>query len=255
MATLKNIIAKKDKAVTASVAKFQQRMDGVISSINKDIAAAVRAYSKNAGTDLVGIEFTLGARAQLEGMLVDSGYYEAVGEFMGEYDGIIKSIQQQYNLSGYKLALGLTAATVINQLRQFDIDYFQNLGTQTTDALYRALYENTVSPVDFGTLVDAVRGTLEGSPLKKYSYTYANDTIMRFERSVNAMAAEKTGWKYVKYVGPDDAVTRPFCAEHVGNTYPIEEAQAMTNDLDMPAWTTGGGYNCRHSWIAVPTAG
>ena len=251
-ARLNKLVARKDANTTAAVEKFKERMSGVVSRLDSRIQKMVRTYAETNNLENLDLGFALHSRAELQSALTEVGYFDAVDEFMGGYSGVIDGVVEQYRLFDTALSLSPTSVEVIKQLQQFDINFFQNLGNQTTETLYRALYEHTLTPVPFESVVSVVRGTLEGTALQKYSYTYANDTIMRFERSVNAITAEETGWTKVKYIGPADAVTRPFCMAHVGKEYTKEEAQAMKNDFGRSAWVEGGGYNCRHSWVAVP---
>jgi hypothetical protein len=53
------------------------------------------------------------------------------------------------------------------------------------------------------------------------------------------------------YEGPLDAKTREFCAELVGQELTRAEIDALDNEQLPNVFLTGGGYNCRHSWIAV----
>lgn len=53
------------------------------------------------------------------------------------------------------------------------------------------------------------------------------------------------------YVGPLDEVTRPFCEEWAGQVLTRDEIDALDNGQLPNVFLTGGGYNCRHSWLAV----
>ena len=56
------------------------------------------------------------------------------------------------------------------------------------------------------------------------------------------------------YGGPDDGLTRPFCQECVGRWFSRDLVRKLDNNqtgLPHPL-ESGGGYNCRHSWLAVP---
>jgi hypothetical protein len=58
------------------------------------------------------------------------------------------------------------------------------------------------------------------------------------------------------YGGPDDGLTRPFCEACLGFWFSPELVRGLDNGqtgLPHPL-ESGGGYNCRHSWLAVPLA-
>lgn len=58
------------------------------------------------------------------------------------------------------------------------------------------------------------------------------------------------------YGGPDDGLTRPFCEACVGFWFSAELVRGLDNGVSgLPhPLESGGGYNCRHSWLAVPLA-
>lgn len=64
-------------------------------------------------------------------------------------------------------------------------------------------------------------------------------------------ARQSPGEKLVLYFGPKDDKNRPFCAERVGNVYPMEEVYTWDNGQGLPAHLYCGGYNCRHMLLPV----
>jgi hypothetical protein len=53
------------------------------------------------------------------------------------------------------------------------------------------------------------------------------------------------------YVGPLDVKTRDWCLDHAGMVKTRDRIEALDNGQLANAFITGGGYNCRHSWLAV----
>jgi hypothetical protein len=53
------------------------------------------------------------------------------------------------------------------------------------------------------------------------------------------------------YMGPADVKLRPFCRERVGKVFTREQIEAMDNGQMPNVFLSGGGYNCRHTFIAV----
>lgn len=53
------------------------------------------------------------------------------------------------------------------------------------------------------------------------------------------------------YVGPVDAIIRPFCLQHIGKVYTKAEIEALDNGQLPNPFLTGGGYNCRHLWAPI----
>lgn len=84
--------------------------------------------------------------------------------------------------------------------------------------------------------------------------TEVNTMLSAFSRTVAANRAEELGLELFLYVGPDDKITRDFCAEVLRREPPIytrEEIGDLDNEQGLDVLTYGGGYNCRHQWTAI----
>lgn len=81
--------------------------------------------------------------------------------------------------------------------------------------------------------------------------TELSTTRMAFQRVVHLEKAKKAGVTQFLYVGPDDDVTRPFCAARVDKVFTLDEITQMDNGQGLPVEVYGGGYNCRHHWRPV----
>jgi hypothetical protein len=75
---------------------------------------------------------------------------------------------------------------------------------------------------------------------------------MEFIRGSAEIVAKDAGYTKYIYLGPVDGLIRPFCMARVGNVYTKEEILDMDNGQIDNVLMTGGGYNCRHKWVAVP---
>ena len=82
--------------------------------------------------------------------------------------------------------------------------------------------------------------------------TQARLKIAEFGRSTQAVNAESAGLDLFLYVGPKDGITRPFCRKLVGKVLSKSQINRLNNGQGSgPVLTTGGGYNCRHSWTPI----
>lgn len=76
----------------------------------------------------------------------------------------------------------------------------------------------------------------------------------RFFQEAAVAAAEADGEDEMLrvYVGPEDAITRDFCEALVGKAFTMEQIQPLRNgQTPTHPLHSGGGYNCRHSWLPV----
>lgn len=81
--------------------------------------------------------------------------------------------------------------------------------------------------------------------------TLYDTTVNVFGRQVEALKAKGTPDEVFAYMGPADIKLRPFCYARVGKVYTRHEIDAMENGQMPNVFLSGGGYNCRHAWIAV----
>jgi hypothetical protein len=82
--------------------------------------------------------------------------------------------------------------------------------------------------------------------------TLFDTQVSIYGRQVEALAtADLEADQPYLYAGPVDLKTRTWCLERVGKVYTRAEIDAMDNGALPDAFLTGGGYNCRHSFLAV----
>lgn len=76
--------------------------------------------------------------------------------------------------------------------------------------------------------------------------TELNTSLLAYQRITHIEKAKKAGITKFLYVGPDDEITRPFCAERVDKVFTQDEIDSWDNEQGLPAAIYCGGYNCRH---------
>lgn len=83
-------------------------------------------------------------------------------------------------------------------------------------------------------------------------HTLFDTQVSMFGRQVEAIAAaELPADQPFLYVGPSDQRNRPFCKQHVGLVMTRAAIEQLDSGQLPNPFITGGGYNCRHSWLAV----
>lgn len=129
----------------------------------------------------------------------------------------------------------------------------------------------------FGVAVDEVRrailvGTTTGAPLDDLILDVQakiNTTFKRAEATVEtavissgrAVVAEsveranmvKPDLFLLRYVGPLDRKTRPFCRKILTGVkvHTVEAVQQMNNGTPLPVLTSCGAWRCRHAWAPI----
>jgi hypothetical protein len=185
----------------------------------------------------------------LESAMQDAGlakfFDRARDLFKREYEQVQEEFEQT---AGKKALLSSFSRKSLDALRDTRLDlaatyvndYLGDVRVAVTEAVIGG---RAIKPEE---ILDNVTGrTLQN--LK----TEIATTRMGFQRIVHLEKAKKAGITQFLYVGPDDDVTRPFCAEWVDRVFTLDEIAQMDNGQGLPVEVYGGGYNCRHHWRPV----
>lgn len=81
--------------------------------------------------------------------------------------------------------------------------------------------------------------------------TEVKTAISQYGRSISAAAAVAAELDHYLYTGPQDGITRAFCKPLVNKVVSSAQMSTLNNGQGLPVVTSGGGYNCRHSWSPV----
>ena len=65
------------------------------------------------------------------------------------------------------------------------------------------------------------------------------------------IAADTVGMDHYLYTGPRDGITRAFCRPLINKVVDKTQLGKLNNGQGLSVRTSGGGYNCRHSWSPV----
>ena len=81
--------------------------------------------------------------------------------------------------------------------------------------------------------------------------TLYDTSVSIFGRQVEALQAGEDPDTPFLYAGPADQKTRPFCRFRVGKVFTRAAIDNMDNGQIDNVFLTGGGYNCRHTFLEV----
>mgnify|MGYP003114946925 CR=1 FL=1 len=222
MATL--IRARRDqlKAEIAAESEFEIAMNKSTSSLLETIEQAVQT----AGPDLI----LNASDDQLLDLLIRGGLGAAIDDFITQQNKIRSSI-------------GKTLSAVEPD---FSLDSLSN----QIDTLSG---QNSLRDLELAVPLNTVMSNLQtrmkraqGSQL-----TEIKTKISQYGRGITAIAAEVAGLDHYLYTGPRDGITRPFCRALVNKVVTESQMGKLNNGQGLSVKTSGGGYNCRHSWSPV----
>ena len=236
MATTKEQISKSILRQEALVEAAVLRIQAIVTkTINETVKGLTKA---EAGTESARL------LSAISDALSRNGLDEELGRLVPLYGNEIKnaigSLQEVVDVKSLTDRVkGLATGTI-----ELDTDAFLASINQTIGQIKSSLARGQI----VGNIpeVEAPINTL-ANKLK----TEVNTALRSFNRLVTVAQAEDLGIELFLYDGPLDERTRPFCEEHVGKAYTLEQLNELDNGQGLPVAVYLGGYNCRHELLPI----
>ena len=140
----------------------------------------------------------------------------------------------------------------VEALRVLAVTDLLGQGDEVARVLYRAVRDSVLGGAPADVVLERVALALDREV--KEIRTLYDTTTATFGRLMEQQASTGTPDELFLFAGPVDAKMRPFCADHIGKVYTRADIQQMDNGQGLDVLLTGGGYNCRHVWMALSPA-
>ena len=183
--------------------------------------------------------------------LIHSGYYLQVDGYLGgTYQTILNESYDMYNnLYGTQFQFSQDSLLKIQGYKAVDLENFSNnanraISTYTTTAINSQL----TGVFNLATIDNIGKATKK---LINDTNTWVTTSTSGLYRTSNTLLAQDNGLTKFTYMGILDSRTRPFCKRYIGQTRTQEEWNTLDNGQVNPVFVYAGGYNCRHSFVAV----
>jgi len=227
---------------------FTLRLESTLRKLERQLTSYFSANQVGGAVDVAL------ARANLEQILLQSGYYETTGALLNEgYQAAIDESYNQYlKMYGESFQFGEVSLQQLDALKNLDLSQFNQLGQTTLTEVNRLLTDLQFGTITFDQAVKQL-GEQVIDKLQRYSKTWITTGLSGIYREANSLLAEDNGITKFQYVGPLDDLTRKFCKKHLGQVKTKKEWDSIPggNGQISPVSTYGGGYNCRHSFVGV----
>lgn len=182
-------------------------------------------------------------------ILLQSGIGQSIDQFIEDQDKIRDSINQMMSV----VEPSFDFSSINNQV---DVIALENANAVFDEVVIPAYQKNIKQALRDAVYLDSIDNALSNLQIKlKQSdgstLTEVRTKISQYGRSVTATAAVAAGLKNYLYTGPIDGITRPFCRELVNKVVTDKQLNRLNNNQGLSVITSGGGYNCRHSWSPI----
>lgn len=185
---------------------------------------------------------------QLLDLILAGGLGIAVGDFIDFQDKIKDSVVKSLSIIEPTFDFGtLPELDLIQQ--QTTANLFDDVLIPDTKKAVRDAFTSLALDVPEEVVFSDLNERLKKSVGRQL--TEVKTAISQYGRSINAMAGTAAGLNNYLYTGPMDGLTRPFCIPLVNKVVTEEQMNQLNNGQGLAVKTSGGGYNCRHSWSPV----
>ena len=186
---------------------------------------------------------------QLIELILSGGLAESVEDFIDQQDKMLKAINESISVVDPTWT-PLFIQTEVESIRAltvqnvFDDIVVPSVAKNVKDSLLSMVIDTPPSLAlsNLALSLERGAGTLQ---------TEVRTKISQFGRSVNMIAADTVGMDHYLYTGPKDGITRSFCRPLINKVVDKTQLSKLNNGQGLSVRTSGGGYNCRHSWSPV----
>ena len=188
-------------------------------------------------------------KEQLIEIVLEGGFAESIEDFIEQQDKLLQAINDSLSV----VDPTWTPLFVDNEVEALKTLTVQNVFDDiVVPAVSKNVRDSLLSMV-VDTPKDQAMSNLAQS-LQRGAGTLTTEVrtkISQFGRSVNMIAADAVGMDLYLYTGPKDGITRNFCKPLINKVVSKDQMSKLNNNQGLSVRSSGGGYNCRHSWSPV----
>lgn len=182
-------------------------------------------------------------------LILSGGLADSIEDFIDQQNKLLEAINQSISVveptwTPLFIENEVESIRVLTVQNIFDDVVLPTVAKNINDALLSMVVD---TPIDQGLSnlalsLEKSTGTLQ---------TEVRTKISQFGRSVNMIAADTVGIDHYLYTGPRDGITRAFCRPLINKVVSKDQLSKLNNGQGLSVRSSGGGYNCRHSWSPV----
>lgn len=244
----KTIVLNSISSVRNIEDRFISALEGTLRSLETNLTSLI-----DQGRNVAAVDVAL-ARAEVERVLLESGYFDTVGDLLNEgyQEAIDNAFQSYMDIYDESFQFSPVSLQKLDALKQLDLNQFGQLSNQTVESVSRLLVDVQFGSVTFEQAISALKEDVINM-LGNHARTWITTGMAAINREASTRIAADNGFRKYQYVGPLDAVTRPFCANHLFEIKTEQEWNALQDEQGqiVPVFQFGGGYNCRHRFVGV----
>jgi len=186
---------------------------------------------------------------ELIDLLIAGGLGEAIDDLTTQQSRIQQTVNKVLTSVESGLNLDSLSAQVDALTAQNVSDIFEGVIVPSVKQNIRDSLRDLELNVPLNTVMSNLQLKMNRSQGRQL--TEIKTKISQYGRSLTAMASAVAELDHYLYTGPRDGITRDFCKALVNKVVSEKQMAQLNNGQGLSVKTSGGGYNCRHSWSPV----
>lgn len=233
--------------------RFAEELGSVLRLMNRHVRTLIQRFDAE-DRRLVSTAANLGRairlRADLTELLRASGFHAVVKAAVdAPLDRLAETVMQGSRTAAQAAALTPFDINALAAFKELRLAELLALGEDATRVLWRTTLDGVLGLRPIADLVADLEDALDVT--EREARTLYDTAISTYSRQVEHLHSTGDPDELFLYAGPLDKKTREFCVERVGKVFSRAEIEEMDNGQIGDVLTTGGGYNCRHTWKRV----
>ncbi|MGE0451723.1 MAG: hypothetical protein AB7Q29_19270 [Vicinamibacterales bacterium] len=229
---------------------FARELAQVVRAIERRLPGVLRAAAAGSPSAIIRAAQANRTRQQLRDVVRAAGFDALLTEGTGSrLSRLAASVLAGQRIAELSADLTPTLARRVEALQLLMQSDLLAEGDTAARALWRATVRGVFGGQDTEAILDDLARVLTRTEAQ--IATLYDTSISVFGRQVQALQATERDDATYAFVGPVDARTRDWCLAHVGRVFTRAEIDTLDNGQIGPVFLTGGGYNCRHTWMEV----
>ena len=233
----------------AASARFARELARVLAVLERDLLGLVQSVRAKDRSTLARLGRLLTLRREIRQAVADAGFSGLVTR--ASMDAVSRMADAATGIPLVKAAvkLGRVSPARLEAMAQLMRADMLGLGDVLAQQLWRAAMTGLYTATPAEKIVAGLQRVLDKT--RAQTQTLYDTQISVVGRQIVADEPTESDQQAYLYVGPADGIIRPWCLEHLGRVMTRDRIEALDNGQLPNPFLTGGGYNCRHSWMAV----
>jgi hypothetical protein len=230
-------------------AAFARDLGRVLLVLERDLLGLVSGVRGKKRSVLSRVGRLLTLRAEIRSALSDSGYSSLVTRASLDAVERMSAVAQQSRIVRTGASFGRVSPDRLRVLADLMRADLLGVGDALAHQLWRAAVMSLYTDRPAAEIVAALAKVLDKS--RAQAQTLFDTQVSILGRQIVAAEPKASKTQAYLYVGPVDGIVREWCLDQLGMVRTQPAIEALDNGQLPNPFITGGGYNCRHSWVAV----